>query len=71
MPILCINCKHFRPADKPTEEERNEYSKCDVSPKDDPMSLVDGRKQDFYYCSSARLPATDCCGPEAKLFEPK
>ncbi len=69
--LKCSNCKHFVKG-KP---DIFVFGKCNLFPKTDYVDYLPGdkrkyRKEDIYYCSTAREYG-HMCGVEGKLYEPK
>ena len=70
-PKLCVNCKYF------VKEffSQDKFGKCSLFPRHDDsknylVTGIDDRKQDLYYCSTARS-SDHMCGEDAKMYVPK
>lgn len=63
---FCINCKYFIQ----NESGNNEYGRCSLFPYDTEKYLVTGekKKQDYYYCSTARS-YNNMCGVNATKYK--
>lgn len=64
-PKLCVNCKYFKHSFL-----GNKYGKCTLFPKDQDEDNIDffvTGKNDFMYCSTARI-ADDMCGKEGTKY---
>jgi len=70
-PKLCVNCKYF----VKDFFSANKFGKCSQFPRQDDSKYhlvtgIDDRKQDLYYCSTARS-SEHMCGEDAKKYVPK